>query len=184
MLQETSQLLAWFRLLYLNETCEQWQVFFLALTDRLKQDDFDQACRRLSVPGRMIAKVFGHRQRVQAILDTLHRRLKHDTVIKNSEIYDLFHGLPLEILLYLAARTEHEQVRRYISLYMTRLRSMRCELDGNALQQLGLKKGPMFGKIIEQLLEARLDGEVNSMAEEQKLAEELISQQTTNAVAQ
>lgn len=173
-LQETSQLLAWFRLLYLNEACEQWQVYFLALTDCLKQDEFEQACKRLSVPGRMSARIITYRQRVQTILDIMQRRLKRDKLIRNSEIYVLLNGLPMEMLLYLAARTRHEQVRRYISLYMTKLRNIRCELGGQELQQLGLKNGPLFGEVKERLLAARLDGLVNSLEEEKNLAISLI----------
>lgn len=173
-LQETSQILAWFRLLYLNETCEQWQVYLLGLTDRLKQDEFEQTCQRLAMPGRMMTKVFSHRQRVHSLLASLQRRLRYDTDLKNSEIYKLFHGLPLEMLLYLAARAQDEQVRRYISLYMTHLRNMRCELKGTGLQKMGIPGGPDLGRIIEQLLVARLDGEVINIREEKALALRLI----------
>jgi len=173
-LRETSQLLAWFRLLYLNATCEQWQVYFLALTDCLKQDEFEQACQRLDVPGRMSSKVFAYRHRVQTILDIMQRSLKRDKSIRNSEIYALLKGLPMEMLLYLAARARHDQVRRYISLYLTRLRNVRSELGGMALQELGLQKGPLFGEIMERLLAARLDGLINSAEEEKNLVRSMI----------
>jgi tRNA nucleotidyltransferase (CCA-adding enzyme) len=173
-LLEAGQLLAWFRLLYLNESCEQWQVYFLALTEGLKQDEFEQVCQRLSVPERMSSRVFSHRQRVKTVLEIMQRRLKRDNSIRNSEIYLLLKGLPMEMLLYLAAITKQEQIRRYISLYMTTLRNTRCELGGKALQELGLQNGPQFGLIMERILAARLDGLVKSIEEEKALALSLI----------
>ena len=174
-IRESSQLLTWFRLLYLNDPCEQWQVFFLALCDQLRVEEFDETCKRLAIPGRVVSHVLGHRHEALSTLSSLQRRLKHGHLIRNSEIHSLFRGMPLEILLYLASRTTYEQLRRYTSLYITRLRQVRCELDGHDLQGLGLKPGPLFSRIMQRLLAARLDGEVTSLAEERALAIALIS---------
>jgi tRNA nucleotidyltransferase (CCA-adding enzyme) len=172
---ESSRLLTWFRLLYLNDPCQQWQVYFLALCERLRDDEFQEACRRLTMPGRFVSQVFGHRHRALAMLETLQRRLRRAQELRNSEIYDSFHGLPLEILLYLAARTQNDQVRRLVSLYITRLRHVHRELDGNVLMELGLAPGPNFSRIMKRLLDARLDGEVGTAEEERALARELIA---------
>lgn len=171
---EASSLLTWFRLLYLDDPCQQWQVYFLALCERLKQDEFEETCRRLAMPGRTMAHVFMHRRRALVMLDSLQRRLRRSQHVRNSDIHGSFHGLPLEVLLYLAARTSNEQVRRYVSLYITHLRHVRRELDGTALRELGLQPGPRFSDIMKRLLDARLDGEVTSLAEERDLALKLI----------
>jgi len=175
-LQQTSELISWFRLLYLNDPCEQWQVYFLALTDQLKQEDFEHACQRLCVPGRIITKVFNHRHSVHTLLATLHRRFRHNGQIKNSAVYRMFHGLPIEIMLYMAARSRDDSIRKYTSLYMTKLRNVRNDLDGETLQQLGLKHGPLFGEIISKLLEARLDEEIKNVDDEKALAVRLIKE--------
>jgi tRNA nucleotidyltransferase (CCA-adding enzyme) len=83
--------------------------------------------------------------------------------------------LALEILLYLAAAASQEAVKRYVSLYLTRLRQIRCGLDGVALKRLGLLPGPDFGRVMDRLLAARLDGEISSDDEERALAAELIA---------
>lgn len=182
-MRESSQLLTWFRLLYLDDPCEQWQVYFLALTDRLKQDEFEEACRRLAVPGRIVSQIFARRGQALGILDALQRRIKHGQQIRNSEIYTWFHGMPLELLLYLAARARHEQVRRFASLYITRLRYIRPHLDGTVLMELGLKPGPHFSDIMQQLLAARLNGEISSTDDERAMAQDLISAIQRNCVA-
>jgi len=174
-IRESAQMMTWFRLLYLKDHCEQWQVFFLALCDQLKPEEFDETCQRLAFPGRIVSHVFGHRRQALSMLASLQRRIKHGSPIRNSDIHAWFHGMPLEILLYLAARSSHEQVRRYTSLYITSLRLVRCELDGHDLREMGLEPGPFFSKVMQRLLAARLDGEVSCVEEERALAISLIA---------
>jgi len=80
----------------------------------------------------------------------------------------------MEMLLYLAARARHDQVRRYISTYLTRLRNVKSKLSGRDLQELGLQNGPLFGVVMERLLAARLDGLINSVEDEKNLARSMI----------
>jgi tRNA nucleotidyltransferase (CCA-adding enzyme) len=123
----------------------------------------------------MTARVFSQRRHALGLLDALQRRTRRGPEIRNSEIYGWFHGLPLEILLYVAAAASQDVVKRYVSLYLTRLQMVRSGLDGAALKSLGLMPGPDFGRIMDRLLAARLDGEVSSDDEERALATGLIT---------
>ena len=173
-LQETGQVMAWFRLLYLEDRCEPWQVYFMALCDGLKSDEFRGACARLAIPGRLAARLSSQRHMVFSILNVIKRHLKQEADVRNSLLCSWFGGLTLEMLLYLAARANSEKVRRLVSLYLTRLRAVAPLLDGDDLRMLGLDPGPMFRRIKERLLQARLDGEVSSRDEEVTLAKKLI----------
>jgi len=172
---EAAGVLTWYRLLYLYDTCLPWQVYLLALCHGLRQDEFEEAGHRLEIPGRMMSRVFSHRRQALGMLEALQRRIRRGPEIRNSEIYGWFHGLPLEILLYLAAAASQEEVRRYVSLYLTRLRLVHRRLDGNALMALGVRPGPALGRVMDRLLAARLDGEVNSDEEEQDFVSQLIT---------
>jgi tRNA nucleotidyltransferase (CCA-adding enzyme) len=174
--------LTWYRLLFLDEACLPWQVYLLALCHGLRHEEFEEAGRCLEIPGRMMARVFNQRRHALGMLDALQRRVRRGPEIRNSEIYGWFHGLPLEMLLYLAAAASQEVVKRYVSLYLTRLRLVRCGLDGAALKALGLMPGPDFGRIMDRLLAARLDGEVSSDDEERALVSELITPKNRAAV--
>jgi len=174
-LDEAGQVLAWFRLLYLDDHCEQWQVYFLALCDALKQEEFQEVCLRLAIPGRLAARLFSQRHLVYRLMEVVKRRLKRLAEIRNSELYDWFTPLSPEMLLYLASRASNEQVRRFVSLYLTRLRDVAPLLTGDDLQSLGLPPGPQFKHIRQRLLHARLDGEVSSRDDELLLAKSMIT---------
>jgi len=182
-IHETAQVLAWFRLLYLEDPCQQWEVYYLALCDGLRPEEFLDACRRLTIPGRVMTRVFASRRHALSILDSIQRRLKRGGEIRRSEIHTWFHGLPLETLLYLAAKASRDEVRRFVSLYLTQLRQVRCTLDGEALKSLGLPVGPRFKCVMERLLAARLDGEVTTDAEERTMAASLIMSKNHTGVS-
>jgi len=174
-LNEAGQVLAWFRLLYLEDTCEQWQVYFMAMCDGLKPDEFQDVCSRLAIPGRLAARLQGQRHLVYKVLNAIKRRVKRSSEVQNSLLFDWFSPLSLEMLLYLASRASNEQVRRFVSLYLTRLRGVVPLLGGEALLSLGLTPGPQFGRIRLRLLQARLDGEVSSLDGEMALVKSIIT---------
>lgn len=173
-LREAGQVMAWFRLLYLDDPCEQWQVYLLALFEGLKQDEFADACRRLAVPGRFASQLHSQRSQVHKTLDAIKRRLKHSCDVRNSELFSWFSSFSLEMLLYLAARASSEQIRRFVSIYLTRLRGVVPLLGGDDLRELGLLPGPAFGRVKQRLLQARLDGEIQSREDELALARSLM----------
>jgi tRNA nucleotidyltransferase (CCA-adding enzyme) len=174
-LQETGQVMSWFRLLYLEDRCEPWHVYFMALCDGLTTDQFRETCSRLAIPGRLAGRLCGQRRLVFTLLNAIKRRLKRSDEVRNSELYAWFNGLALEMLLYLASRASSEQVRRFVSLYLTRLRTVAPLLNGEDLHSLGLEAGPLFRRIKDRLLQARLDGEVSSRDEEFALVHVLAS---------
>lgn len=174
-LREAGQVMAWFRLLYLDDPCQQWQVYFLAMLDGLKPEEFTDVCRRLAVPGRFANQLQNQRCLVYKTLDAIKRRLKNPSDVRNSELFGWFNAFSLEMLLYLASRANGEQIRRFVSLYLTKLRGITPLLDGDDLLGLGLQPGPGFGKVKERLLQARLNGEVENREDELALVRSLIT---------
>jgi tRNA nucleotidyltransferase (CCA-adding enzyme) len=177
-----ARVLTWFHLLYLEDRCQQWQVYLLALCHGLRNEEFEELAGRLMIPGRMTGRVFGQRRHALGMLDALQRRIRRGPEIRNSEIYEWFKGLPLEMLLYIAAAAQ-EEVKRYVSLYLTRLRQVQCSLGGDTLKGMGLAPGPDYRTIMDRLLAARLDGTVSSDDEERALLSELIASKNRTTVA-
>lgn len=90
-------------------------------------------------------------------------KLKSDA-FANSQVYLLCSSLPLEFLFLLLAETDgkvHERVERYLREW----RGMKPLLDGSALRALGIPEGPIYGRILHELLLAQVDGEVHTFEE-------------------
>jgi tRNA nucleotidyltransferase (CCA-adding enzyme) len=165
-LGEAQKMVEWYRLLYLADPCEKWVVCFLALTGRLSPAEFRQACRRLSVNERYAISLAEGRERGGEALGTMRRAVERGNELRDSEVYRLVHGLPVEVLLYLMAAAVREPVRRWISRYFTHLKEVKPLLTGDDLRQMGIPPGPLYAKILDSLLVQRLDGRLATREDE------------------
>jgi tRNA nucleotidyltransferase (CCA-adding enzyme) len=154
--------LTWYRLLYLNIQAERWFVYLLGLFDRLKDDAALEALERLAVPPRIRKRIMVSRQHCRDVLFEFYRNDR----IPPSRVYDLLKPLDIEQILIMMAKARKEPAKRYISLYLTRLREVRVTLTGDSLKELGLPPGPRYKKILSALLDAKLDGTISSEEDE------------------
>jgi len=83
----------------------------------------------------------------------------------------------LESVLFLLAKTTSQAAQQQIAAYLDTFRSMQPRLSGQDLHAMGLTPGPLFGAILHRLLEARLNGEVTTEAEEHAVARQLVDGQ-------
>jgi tRNA nucleotidyltransferase (CCA-adding enzyme) len=173
-LDETKKIISWFELLFLERRYEKWVVFFLGLCEPLTDGQFLEAFRRLSVTEHYREKLFEMRTSGQAVLETMQRRVTHRSGVLRSEIYYWLKELPVEILLYMMAKTSDEEVKKFISLYFTQLQGVHCMITGNDLKEMGVPPGPMYKEILDRVMKARLDNEVESRDDELNLVRKVL----------
>ncbi|MBP7688980.1 MAG: CCA tRNA nucleotidyltransferase [Thermoflexales bacterium] len=65
---------------------------------------------------------------------------------------------------------QHTRARQHIRRYLAEWRSVRPQLDGTRLQQLGVPPGPLMGRLLRELTAARLDGVVSTRQDEEDYA--------------
>ena len=87
-----------------------------------------------------------------------------------SELCRHLDPLPLDGLLYLMARSTREEVRKGISLYLTRLKGTVIDISGADLQRFGLEPGPAYGEILRRVRAARIDGQAERREDQLALA--------------
>ncbi len=79
------------------------------------------------------------------------------------------------VLLVVRALLTDERLVGLLERYVRQWRGVRTAVTGNDLRALGLKPGPRFGAILDELLAARLDGRVADEAGERALLAELVA---------
>jgi tRNA nucleotidyltransferase (CCA-adding enzyme) len=162
--------LTWYRLLYLNVQAERWFVYLMGLFDRLKDDAVQETLERLSVPPRIRKRIMASREHCREVLFEFYR----NDHIPASRVYDLLRPLDIEQILIMMAKARKEPAKKYISLYLTRLRDVRVTLTGDTLKELGLPPGPRYKKILSGLLDAKLDGTVSTKEDEIKFVKRAV----------
>jgi tRNA nucleotidyltransferase (CCA-adding enzyme) len=169
-LDEAVKIVSWFELLFLERRYDKWVVFFLALCRSLTDEQFLQTCKRLSVTEHYRKKLSEMRKAGQETLETMQHRVARRSAVRRSEIYDWLKEFPVEILLYMMAKTTDEKVKKFISVYFTQLQGVRRMITGRDLKKLGLQAGPRYKEILDRVLRARLDNEVESRDDELAMA--------------
>jgi len=168
--QNIKNALAWYRLLFLGKSYEPWQVYLFGLIDSLSLKETKEMCQRLNIKESLLEKVLAAKKEAPNLLQRLYRM----RVLKPSRLYDLLRGTPQEILLYMMAKADKEDAQKGISLFLSHLQDMKLSISGRDLARLGLKPGPIYGRIMEKILKAKLDGLVKGKEEEIEFAKRLL----------
>jgi len=175
MLIRTAKVMAWYRLLYIDEEMRPWLVYFLVLCSSLTYAVTLEVFRRLGIPPALKNEVLGCREKARSLRSSL-KRLTATPGFRVSALCALLRPLPVEFVLYLMADMEVPETRRALSRYITVWRTEKPGVDGSDLKKLGLAPGPAYGVILQRLLEAKLDGTAASPEEQLALARELTGQ--------
>lgn len=171
LLKAAEDALRWYRLLYLDRKLDGWLVYVMVLMEVLPPQAMGETIKRLGLSAQDGSRIKAGHAAARVVL----RRLARRPPPKPSEVYRLLHGLADETLLLLMARANSDAVKRQVSAYFTTYQRTKPLLTGADLKSFGLKPGPQFGKILERLRDARLDGQVESEADERHLLEKLAS---------
>ena len=173
-LKEVEKVLTWYKLLYIDPQPERWLVYFLGICAGFDDSQVNILAGRLGFPSRILTRLFLARQQVQQAGEQLHKWRQGEK--RQSDLYFILDPLSLEAILFLMARSDKEFMRRSISVYLTQLRGMDISISGKDLKQLGLKPGPEYGKILNRVLAARIDGQACDREGQMAWAKHLLHQ--------
>jgi len=156
--------LAWYELLYRDEKPEKWLLYLSGLLSSLKPEQRKEAAARLGITGSRSLLLVDAPEKAWTVC----RDIEQMEGAADSRLYQRLKDLKLELLLFAMAICR-ERVRQAISHFITNLLLVRPELKGDDLKKLGFTPGPVYRKIFDRLLAARLDKEVRDKGEEKTL---------------
>jgi tRNA nucleotidyltransferase (CCA-adding enzyme) len=163
--------LTWFRFLYLDIIVERWFLYFLGLLDKLKDEATEETLARLAAPRKVRDRVRTARARYRDVLYEFYRAPD----LTPSRVYDLLRPLEIEAVLLMMAKAKQEAAKKYVSLYLTRLRNVKVTLSGDDLKTMGIPPGPRYKRILSRLLDAKLDRKVKNREEEIEFVKKMSS---------
>ncbi len=169
LLLATERACSWFDFLYTGEDYRRSLVYLLSLFDRLTDKGVERIIAWLGIHPRDHALLLSQRKKAHRVFKRLKQYRNGNRRPANSDIYHWFCDYSLEVLIYMMARSENDNLRQWISLFVTELRKSRISLSGQDLIQLGLTPGRIFQDVFSALLNARLDETVYTRADEIEL---------------
>ncbi len=96
--------------------------------------------------------------------------------IKPSEIYHLLFGYSLQAVMANIIAGEIEESREPLALYMEKLYSVKSIITGSDLLKMGITQGLLLKKILDGVLDARLNGKAVSREDEITIIRKLLSE--------
>ncbi|WP_414624105.1 CBS domain-containing protein [Calothrix sp. CCY 0018] len=152
------------RQLHLMERCLQkfdsgeqrfthWQMRLEVIIAHLQPEYRGKVAKNLQFPDESIKRLENLAAAKKNVLENLDRCQKPSEVVKLLRKYDL------PMLIFIALQSPRI-IRKQIWYYLAVLSNVEAPLNGNDLKKLGYKPGPQFKQILDDLLAAILDGEV------------------------
>ncbi len=162
LLNQSRLAISWFHLLYLEEQCQNWMVYLLAIMSRSEPEVLASFCHRFDE----LPKTTDFLMDQKILADRAVNQLRRTPFHSNSDIARILQDIKIEGLLYIMAIARKKHVKRAISLYVTKLRQVRPALTGTELKEMGYSPGPLFSTILSSLKKERLDETIGTLEEE------------------
>ena len=96
---------------------------------------------------------------------------------RSSAIYHLLTPYAGRVLATAYLATGRRRLKKRMRRYQESLRHVEPELTGDDLKAMGLRPSPLFGRLLAELRNARLDGKVATRQEEEALLETLLEKE-------
>jgi tRNA nucleotidyltransferase (CCA-adding enzyme) len=151
-----------------GEGADNTHLYFCLMAYQLDEDALYELLQRLNLLGSKYDLLSHQCLTVKDRLPQL-----DNPSIKNSEIFSLLKDVEAPAVQVNQLYAKTPAVRRNLRLYLRKLAHIKPSVTGSSLTQWGVKQGPLVGTILSKLLEAKLDGEVKTRAEEERLARRL-----------
>jgi tRNA nucleotidyltransferase (CCA-adding enzyme) len=93
-------------------------------------------------------------------------KLKNPKFYSPSQLVNILESFSNDSLISLTAISGSNLVKKRVFLYLEELSKISVEIKGEDLLELGLKAGPIFTEIIQNLKKEKLDGNISNKEEE------------------
>jgi tRNA nucleotidyltransferase (CCA-adding enzyme) len=160
-LKSLHETVSWFNLLFLEEKTDRGVLYLMALLSELKEEEAEAAAERLSPPPKIKDMIDKGISKAREVV----KRLPSEDPV---EIYNLLRKLRLETILLAMALSKDRLKQKVISRYLTELRKVEPILKGEDLKKIGVKPGPVYSRILKELLEEKLRGHLKSREDEER----------------
>ncbi len=161
LLDEARKVIAWYYLLYLEDDFKPWWVYWNCLISPLDPKELNFLTQRMGMVDQDSRRKTAQVENLNILMDTLFK-FNGD----NYGLYTLLTPYDTETLLYFMAKTTSEKVKKLVSNYFTKLKGVETQIQGKDLIRMGYKPGPVFKKIFDRLLGARLNGLIKTREDE------------------
>ena len=147
---------------------DSWLMYFSCLVDGLSSQELARLLEEFGFSNGGVKRILSYRKFSPKLIKRLNKRLRP------SQIFGLLEPLSYEVILLLVAQTKDAKVKKNIQNFLDKYNTTRLLVSGNELKGLGVSSGPQFKKILDKILDAKIDGRVKNRQDELDFVKRLV----------
>lgn len=167
-------LISWYKI-QIKDDIFLWQCRFMLLFYHLNFNNYKEMINRFNQSEKINSMLLDNYGKIHHIIN----EIKKAKELSPSKIYKIFENSSSDILLVVASILS-ESKKDIVKNYLTTYCNVVTILKGDDLKKIGVKKGPLFKEVLDELRNARLDGLVNDRKDEENFVLEYISKFSNN----
>jgi len=146
-------------------------LYLALLAYRLSEEESEQLISYLRLPG-PVARVVRDSIALKSRLGILSY-----PELKRSKVYHIIHGYAQSAITANSLAVGSPIARQHLEIFLHELRYVKPALNGHDLIEMGFPPCPQIKEVLNLLHNARLDGRVNSKADEEELVKEWLGKE-------
>jgi len=153
-----------------NRALDSWLIYFLGIIESLQPAEAKILSQNLALRKGEKKRILTYKGISRNIIDEL-----SSSGCRPSCVFRLLRDLSYEVIILLRARYKNKNLWKNIEDFLCGYNSVRLHIGGEDLKELGLKEGPHFQRILNEVLMAKLDLGLKTKEDELDFARKIIS---------
>lgn len=153
-----------------DEKIELWLIYFFCIIGQLEKNKIQRRCKKLMFKQKTLDKI----NYIYLNLDSIIEFISQKNKLLPSSIYTKLKDVPNEILFLAMMESGSDTAKERVNSFLKNYKKESLYISGKDLKKLDFKPGPIYSYILNRLLYAQLDGEVNSKKDEIKIVKNLL----------
>jgi len=149
---------------------ESWIVYFLILIDGIGLQICQTMCKNFGFKKKVRECVVASKMQIKGAA----KRISRFKNIQPSQVYRILKPLPIEVIIFLWTKSRHRKTKELYTKFLIKYANIKLKITGDDLKKLSLPAGPVFKKVLDNTLYAKIDGLINSKQEELDFVERLL----------
>lgn len=147
-----------------------WMLYLVALFRPRREETLQGVVDRLK-PNRRLRKAIEDMSRWSRV----ERAVESGKIETAADFFRAVRTISEDTMLFVTLTHHDEGMRRRCESYYRHHRHMRLSIDGGTLRDLGVPEGPAYGRILDEVLSMKINGEIGTAEEERRAARDLWS---------
>jgi tRNA nucleotidyltransferase (CCA-adding enzyme) len=160
--ESVNKTLSWYDLLYKDDDYPRWALYFMAIFHRCSYTVCENICSKLKFPLKERRIVLEKRYKAENRLEIINNSIP----LSKTELYWGLVSFNTESILYMMALTDNGKIRKAISNFYTHQKEITPKIKGRDILKIGVKPGPVFTRILKEVLNKKLEGKIKTKEEE------------------